>query len=111
MEEEKKNNMEWLLEQLENGFKKFPFLKKKKNELIDEEDEKEEEQEETKVPATRGGESLKGVASAQTVNFCFVFGCIPGQGTIANTKLIHDLTQHLSSHSKKCIIPGVLDTI
>jgi hypothetical protein len=51
------------------------------------------------------------VASAKTVNFCFVFGCQPGAGVLAKTQLIKDLTEHLKSTSKDCVIPSAFDLI
>jgi Ni2+-binding GTPase involved in maturation of urease and hydrogenase len=51
------------------------------------------------------------VATTKTVNFCFVFGCFPGSGTAAKTQLIMDLTEHLKSTAKECVIPSVFDRI
>ena len=49
---------------------------------------------------TRGGSDVEAVFLVKAVeNFCFVFGCSPTQGVLANTTMVSDFIKHIKMKS------------
>lgn len=95
---------------MEEYLKAQELAKEKARDQAAEDGFKDYDEDFSSMPEARGG-LVTGIASTKTVNFCFVFGCSPGAGVLAKTELIKDLTEHLKTNAKECVIPTTFDLI
>jgi len=104
-------SIEQMKKQIEENKSKVKQIEESKREVQKpaEAEISEDHPQEEVIQGARG--NVAGVATNKTINFCFVFGCPPGEGVKGNTKLIEDLTEHLKSTAKDCVVPSVFDMI